>query len=360
MTTGRPREVHQLLAALSYGDAVSNHAVAIRQALRDAGYRSEIFVEHVHPRMAGFVRPYWQYQEVSSPDTVCLLHFSIGSAVVPLILSRPDRLVTIYHNITPPEYFLGFRPHLVGLTYHARRELASLRERTVLALGVSEFNRRDLQAVGFRATGVLPIVPNWSHYQGPGSPVTRALYADDRTNIVFVGRISPNKRIDDLLRVFAYYQRYVNPVSRLLLVGDHRGYERYFDRLQEMVRAFRLSEVVFTGHVDDDDLLAYYRLGRVFLCLSEHEGFCVPVLEAMAVGLPVVAYDAGAVAETLRGAGVLLKDKSPDQVGELLGEVVQEGEWRQQILRGQARVLAAAQAANLKDVLLRLLAPVLD
>lgn len=354
------RRVHQLLAALSYGDAVSNHALSIQAALRSAGYDSDIFVEHVHPRMARFVRPYWEYGTVSAPDTVCLFHFSIGSATAPLIHHLPDRLVTIYHNITPPEYFLRYRPHLVGLTYHARRELALFVPRTTLALGVSEYNRRELAAMGFPATGVLPIVPDWSAFERPGSRLTRALYSDDRENILFVGRISPNKRIDDLIRVFACYQRYVQPRSRLLLVGDHRGYEKYYACLLEMVQTLRLEEVVFTGHVDDDDLAAYYRLGRLFLCLSEHEGYGVPLLEAMAAGLPIVAYDAGAVAETLRGAGLLIRDKSPEWVAEIVGEVLSRPALRAKVLEGQQRVLATYKALDPAAMLLDHLAPLLD
>jgi len=305
------------------------------------------------------VRPLWQYPSVSSPEAVCLFHFSIGSAAGPLIYHRPDRLVTIYHNITPPEWFLGFRPHLVGLTYHGRRQLGELVPRTSLALGVSDYNRRELEAVGFQPTGVLPIVPDFRLYESPGSRLTRALYTDDRTNIVFVGRISPNKKIEDLLRAFACFQRYVRPHSRLFLVGDHRGYEKYYDRLLEMVRALRLEEVVFTGHVDEDDLISYYRLGHLFLCLSEHEGFCVPVIEAMALGLPVVAFDAGAVAETLRGAGVLLKDKSPELVAELMGEILANAAVRARLVEGQERVLRDLKAVDFDRLLLSTLAPVL-
>ena len=354
-----PRAVHQLMAALSYGDAVSNHALWIRDALRRAGYVSDIFVEHVHPRMTGHVRPYWQYPEVSSPETVCVFHFSIGSAVGPLIHHRPDRLAIVYHNITPAEWFVGFRPHLVGLTHHGRRELSAWAPRTALALGVSDYNRRELAEAGFAPTGVLPIVPEWSVYERAGSPVTRGLYDDSRTNLVFVGRISPNKRIEDVIRVFACYQRYHQPHSRLLLVGDHRGYEKYYDRLQEMVGTLGLEEVVFTGHVDDDDLVAYYRLARLFLCLSEHEGFCVPVLEAMAVRLPIVAYDAGAVAETLRGAGVLLKDKDPETTAELVAEILARHDLRARILDGQDQVLRELKATDFDRLVLERLHPVL-
>jgi L-malate glycosyltransferase len=355
--TGRP--VHQLMAALSYGDAVSNHALAMQSALRAAGFSSDIFVEHVHPRMTRLVRPFWEYPRVSSPETVCLFHFSIGSAASPLIYHLPDKLVTIYHNVTPAEYFIGYRPHLVGLTYHGRRQLGVFAPRTQLALADSEFNRQELLEAGYTKTAVLPLIPDWSLYESAGSRPTRALYDDGRTNILFVGRISPNKRVEDLIRVFAYYQRYVEPFSRLLLVGDHYGYESYYDRLQDMVRVLGVEEVVFTGHVDEHELVAYYHLGDLFLCLSDHEGYCVPLLEAMAVGLPVVAYDAGAVAGTMRGGGVLLRKKDTAMVAELLGEILSNAALKEKILRGQERVLQELKAIDYKALVLTQLQDVL-
>jgi glycosyltransferase involved in cell wall biosynthesis len=174
-----------------------------------------------------------------------------------------------------------------------------------------------------------------------------------------VGRIIPNKKIDDLIRVFAVYQRWVDPRSRLLLVGDHRGHERYYERLQELVRELRVDEVVFTGHVDDRDLRAYYGLAHAFLCLSEHEGFCVPLLEAMEHGVPVVAYAAGAVEETLRGGGVLLRDKPVAQVAELLHAVVHDAALRRAVLATQERAIAEVRATDFQALLLDRLAPVL-
>ena len=174
----------------------------------------------------------------------------------------------------------------------------------------------------------------------------RGLYDDGRTNVLFVGRIIPNKRIDDLIRSFAVFQKWVRPRSRLLLVGDHRGFERYLDRLQELVRELRLDEVVFTGQVDDDELYAYYRLADVFLCLSEHEGFGVPLQEAMHFGLPVIAYDAGAVRETLRGGGLLLQDKRPEVVADLLDRLTRGGDLRRAVLASQATAIAGIRATD--------------
>jgi L-malate glycosyltransferase len=361
LTSSAPRRVHQLLAALSYGDAIGNEALAIQRHLRAAGFESDIFAEGVHPRMAHLARPLWEYRQVSGPDTVCIFHFSIGSAAGRLIFHAPDRLVAIYHNITPAHFFLGFHPHLAGLCYHGRRELEGFAPRVELGLGDSEYNRRELEAAGFARTAVLPIVLDLDKYTGAASRVSARLYDDARTNIAFVGRIIPNKKIDDLIRVFAVYQKAFNPRSRLLLVGDYRGHERYFDRLQEMVRELRLDEVVFTGHVDDDDLLAYYRAADLFLCLSEHEGFCVPLQEAMALGIPVIAYDAGAVKETLHGGGILIEgQKPPEAVAALVDTVLTRSDVRSAVLASQARAVDELRRTDFRALLLDRLAPVLQ
>jgi glycosyltransferase involved in cell wall biosynthesis len=353
------RQVHQLLAALSYGDAIGNESLVIQRHLRAEGFESDIFAEQVHPRMAHLARPLWEYKTVSSKRSICLFHFSIGSAAARLIFHAPDRLVSIYHNITPAHWFTMFHPHLAGLCHHGRRELLAFAPRTELALGDSEFNRRELAESGYRSTGVLPIVLDLDVYRRPRSPVVRRRYGDGRTNIVFVGRIIPNKRIDDLIRVFSVYQRYVDPTSRLLLVGDYKGHERYLTALGELIRSLEIGGVVFTGHVDEDELLAYYEVSQLFLCLSEHEGFCVPLIEAMSFGIPIVAYDAGAVAETLRGGGVLLKDKSPELVAEVIHSVLSDAALRQAVLASQERALDEVRRTDFRALLLERLAPVL-
>ena len=356
--TSRP-PVHQLLAALSYGDAIGNEALAIQARLRARGLESDIFAENCHPSMIERCRPLWQYRDVSSPETVCLYHFSIGSAAGRLIYHSPDRLVSIYHNITPPEFFLGFHPHLAGLCYHGRRELRMFAERTALGLGDSEFNRRELEAAGYSRTAVLPIVLDFDSYRGQASPVVRRLYDDGRTNVLFVGRIIPNKRIDDLIKAFAAYQRSRNSRSRLLLVGDYRGHERYYRRLVELIEGLRVSNVVLTGHVAQDELLAYYQVADVFVCLSEHEGYCVPLVEAMHADVPVVAYDAGAVRETLDGGGLLLTEKPAELVAELIHLLTTDQTLRGRVLETQRRAVGRIRARDFGALLLERLEPVL-
>ena len=335
-----PRPVHQLMAALSYGDAVSNDALALQGHLLAAGFESHIFAEHAHPRLARRCRRLWEYAEVSSPETVCLFHFAIGSGAGRFIFQAPDRLVTRYHNITPPELLAGFLPHLARQCHQGRLEL---------------------EAAGYRQTGVVPITLDLDAFAaGPASAVVRSVFGDGRTNLLFVGRIIPNKKIEDLIRVFAFYQRTFDPSSRLLLVGDHWGYEPYLLFLQAVARELGAQEVLFTGQAEDDELRAYYSVGTVYVSLSEHEGFCVPLLEAMAFGMPVVAYDAAAVSETLAGAGVLLKDKRPDEVAALLDRIVRDRAVRDPVVAGQQRRLGEVRGTDVGARLLAQLRPILD
>src|SRR5262249_22822246 len=250
-------------------------------------------------------------------------------------------------------------PHLAGLCYHGRRELETFAGRSELGLGDSEYNRRELVAAGFARTGVLPIVLDLEAYRRPPSPVVRRLYRDGKTNILFVGRIIPNKKVDDLIRVFTIYKRYLDPKSRLLLVGDYRGHERYYDRLVEMVRTLRVDDVVVAGHVDEDALYACSSVADLFVCVCEHEGFCVPLQEAMSFGIPVVAYDAGAVAETLHGGGVLLKEKRPEVVAELVARVLRDPALRAAVLATEERAIGEVRGTDFGALLLDRLAPLL-
>jgi glycosyltransferase involved in cell wall biosynthesis len=348
----KPTAIHQVLAALAYGDAIGNEAIAIRQHLRLLGYRSEIFAEKVHPKMASRARPLSEYEAAAEGRTLCIFHFSIGSAASSLVFHRSDPLICVYHNITPPEFFVPFHQHLAGLCYHGKRELVAFAPRSRLGLGDSEFNRTELEAAGFKPTGVLPIVLDWSRYdEDPSRVMLERLKGFDGPTILFVGRIVPNKKVEDVLASFAAFQRHYHPESRLLLVGDTTGHGRYLRRLLERVHSFRLRNVIFTGQVSQSDLIAAYRSAQAFLCLSEHEGFCVPLLEAMHFRLPVLAYDAAAVRETMNGGGVLLADKDPRIVAEALDLVLRGGVFRNAVLARQARTLAAAKAIDFGSLL---------
>jgi L-malate glycosyltransferase len=345
-------QVHQVLQTLSYGDAIGHEALGIRQVLLDAGYESEIFVEVADARLESLTQDYRDLASVSSPDNILIHHFSIGSRASRIAYALPDRMVLVYHNITPPEYFVDIHPLLVRQCYRGRRELAAYAERCDLALGDSEFNRKELAAIGFPRTGVLPVVPGFDHLDTPPDRRVAAEFDDDWTNVVFVGRTVPNKRLDDVIRFFHAYHVLFNPKSRLLLVGSYSGFDRYHALLQDLIARLGNPHVKFLGHVSNAELAACYGVADVLLCASEHEGFCVPLMEAFHEGIPVVAYSAAAVPETMDGAGVLYAEKDPARVAMLIDRVVSNADLREKILAGQDAALDRLMAKDFRKTLL--------
>jgi L-malate glycosyltransferase len=327
--------IHQVLATLGYGDAIGHEVLGIQRVLRGAGYESEIFVEAADHRLEHLTRDFRELVDFSDPDNLLLHHFSLGSKASRTTYALPDRMALIYHNITPPEYFVNVNRKLAWQCFLGRRELRAYRERCDLALGDSEFNRSDLETLGFPRTEVLPVVPDFSHLDRPANPFVAVQFDDGWTNILFVGRVVSNKKIEDLIRFFHAYHTIHNPRSRLLIVGSHTGFDRYFAALTNFTAALGLAHVHFVGQVSDEELVAYYDIADVFLCASEHEGFCVPLVEAFYKQVPVIAYAATAVPATMDGAGVLYDDKDPRRVAAIIDAVVSNCSLQDAIVDGQ-------------------------
>ncbi len=344
--------VHQFLTCYSYGDAIGNEALEIRDFLFSHAVASEIYTLLFHPRYAGQVRNYLEYDRFSSPANTVLFHFSIGSPVTRKFLRLPDRKVIIYHNITPHRFFLDYHRTLAKDCFKGRLELKSLAGQVDLALGDSEYNRRELEEAGFARTGVLPLVMDFSKFDLPVLPVFRELFADGKANLLFVGRVIPNKKVEDVLRVFALFQRHFQPRSRLFVVGEHRGFERYLSALQRLAGQLGARDVHFSGHVPLAEMVSYAKLSHLYLHLSEHEGFCAPLVECFHLGIPVLAYDAGAVGETLNGGGLLLRQKDPLPTAALCHEILSRPRLKDALLAGQRRALEKYRRQRTGGVLL--------
>jgi L-malate glycosyltransferase len=345
--------VHQVLATLGYGDAIGHEVLGIQRVLRGAGYESDIFCETADPRLEDLTRDYRDLVGASAPENLLLHHFSIGSKASRVAFALPDRMALVYHNITPPEYFVGVHDLLVELCYLGRRELSAYVRRSELALGDSEFNRHELEAIGFPRTGVLPVVPDFSHLDGPGDPFIARDFDDEWVNLLFVGRIIPNKRIDELIRIFHAYKTRFNPRSRLLVVGAYGGFETYLAMLHGLVGRLGAKDVHLPGHVTNAELVAYYDVADLFLSASEHEGFCVPLTEAFYKRLPVVAYAATAVPATMDGAGVLYDDRDPVHVATIIDAVLDTAPLCDSILASQDAALARLRDRDFAGTLLR-------
>jgi len=345
--------VHQVLATLGYGDAIGNEVLGIQRVLRAAGYESEIFVETADSRLEHLTEDYRDLPGASHPDNILLHHFSLGSRASRMAYALPERMALIYHNITPPEYFIDIHPRLVQLCYLGRRELGLYANRCELGLGDSEYNRQELESLGFPHTDVLPVVPDFSHLAGPPNFMQAGAFDDAWVNVLFVGRMIPNKRIDDVIRYFHAYNRWFNPRSRLLLVGSQAGFEPYVSMLQDMIDRLGVPHVHFLGHVSNDELAAYYELADVFLCASEHEGFCVPLVESFHMGVPVLAYAAAAVPGTMDGAGILYYQKDPLRVAALIDLIATDRDLAARIVAGQDEALDRLERKDFAGTLLR-------
>jgi len=346
-------EIHQFSTSLAYGDAISDEMLEIQKVLREAGHNSEIFTRYFDPRLARLRRDYREYKKLSSPGNVVIFHFSIGSPVSKLFFRIPDRKIMIYHNITPHEFFIDWHRILTRECYKGRLEIKLFVDKVDLALGDSEFNRQELERAGYVRTGVLPILMDFSKFDRTGDPITRSLLGDGKTTILFVGRVIPNKKFEDIIKVFYLYKKLFNPNSRLILAGDFRGLERYYSSLLDLVDRLGLRDVHFSGHVSFSELLTFFELGDIYLSLSEHEGFGVPILEAFYRRIPVIGFDAGAVAETMNGGGVLIKEKDFLRIAASIDTLVRDSDIRQATIRGQLRALQKYSRENVSRILLR-------
>jgi glycosyltransferase involved in cell wall biosynthesis len=345
--------VHQVLATLGYGDAIGHEVLGIQRVLRGAGYQSEIFVETADRRLEHLTTDYRDMVGRIGADDLLIHHFSIGSRASRTAYALPGRMALVYHNITPPEYFLGVHKDLVKLCFRGRRELTAYIGRCELALGDSEYNRQELQELGFPNTGVLPVVPDFSHLDLEPNTMTSDPFDDGWTNIMFVGRVIPNKKFEDLIRAFHVYRTRHNPRSRLLLVGSYGGFEKYLTMLHGLVARLGTPDVHFLGHVSNEELTALYAVADLFLCASEHEGFCVPLIESFYKQVPVLAYAATAVPATMDGGGVLYDTKDPFEVARLMAAILDDADVENGVVASQDAALERLLAQDFGGTLLR-------
>jgi glycosyltransferase involved in cell wall biosynthesis len=351
--------INQWVPAAHRGDAIGDSARRVRAILRAQGHTSDIYALSMDDDLRGDVRPFAE-PEARRGD-VTIFHFALPSPMTEAFAALGGARVLQYHNITPASFFAPYAPELFRLAALGRRELQSLAARVDLALGDSEFNRQELEALGFAHTGVLPIAVDTDRItRAPRRPALEKILGDGLINILFVGRIVPNKRIEDHIRLAEIYKRYVDSYYRFIFVGRHDGVPAYYAQVRALISELRMlpDRFWFTGPVPDEDLGAFYRWADAYVSLSEHEGFCVPLVEAMAADVPILAYAAGAVPETLGGAGLLFAPKDLEVAAEMLGMLVYDRPLRARVLDGQRRRLAdfapAVIEARLGEALLAL------
>lgn len=323
--------VEQFLPALHYGDAVGNSARALHRFLQEKGIASRLVAMTCDDCLKDQAVAFAEYR--LDPGSIKILHFAVASPLSDYFLDLAGKKAMIYHNVTPARFFAGFSDELTRFTHAGREHLRRLRGAFGLALGDSTYNADELRELGFSHVDVFPLLVNLDDYDREYSRPFLELLRNERRNILFAGRIMPNKRIEDLVKVAFYYKKFISPNVRLIVAGNTRSLPKYFLAVQDLAARFHLTadDVWFTGHLPEAEFLALYRLADVFLSMSEHEGFCLPLLESCYFRVPVLAFDAGAVAETLGGAGILFRGKDASLVAGLAERVMEDSGLRRRL-----------------------------
>lgn len=329
----------QILTTLSFGDAVGNDTLAIMNLLRKNGYPdSAIYAENLDARLAAIdgVHKISNLPELNADDII-IYHLSTGSNLNRKIRDYVGRKLVIYHNITPANFFERYSETTARLCSKGRSEVKALNKTFEAGICDSDYNRQELIEMGYTCPlAVCPILIPFDDYQKTPDSEVIAKYSDDVKNVVFVGRVAPNKKQEDLIALDSAYRKlYPEDKVRFILVGSANGTEIYDKRLKDYVKKLELDNVVFTGQVSFASILAYYKVADVFACMSEHEGFCVPLIEAMCFEKPILAADFAAVAGTLGGSGVLLENKDMARAAFYLHEMLNDDELRAAIVAGQ-------------------------
>ena len=345
--------VHQFHSGSAVGDAITNAMLMLRAALRAMGYDSEIYVWDRDDALAGELRT---LDALPRHDGYVLLaHYSMGYGAFDQVIALPARKVLVYHNITPPE-FLAHIPRVQANARLGREQLATWRRHAVAALADSEYNAIELRSLGFHAARACALLFDAAALRQHAATAQAA--RDPATfTMLFVGRFTPSKAQDDLIAAYARFSARAAKPSRLVLVGAFDADQSdYLDRLNAMVLANGLADhVLMTGLLPDEELHAWYARADLYVSLSHHEGFGVPLVEAMAHGLPVLAWPAGAIPYTLGGAAALLADRAPEAVAERMLALAGDPAQRAAIAARQSasldRFALPAQLPLLRDAL---------
>ncbi|HCS49109.1 MAG TPA: hypothetical protein DIW61_12980 [Candidatus Aminicenantes bacterium] len=348
--------IDQLVPAYHRGDAIGDEATHLKRFFRSQGFESEIYRLSCDRELESESEDFNGFPE-SLPSDITILHFALPSPLTPAFRRLPSKKVIIYHNVTSPEFFAGYSEEMVRIAGIGREELRSLAGDTDVALADSGFNAGELVEMGFRESHVFPLFVDFTKYRRPINAFLHKLFRDGRTNILFVGRVAPNKKIEDLIKVVFYYKKFISPLVRLIIVGKTSALPVYYHALIKLADDFLLApeEVCFTGHLPDDEMFAVYRAADVFLSLSEHEGFCLPLVESMIFDLPIIAFDSTAVPDTLDGAGILIRDKRAERVAELVDFVARDQNLREKIILGQRERLVKLQTQGQEPFLLQMI-----
>lgn len=324
----------------AFEGAVFNDVIGVRQGLQKLGYPSDVF--SIDPEKDSGAKFFSKYKD--SDKNILIYHYGEGSLLTDFILKLKAKKILRYHGVTPPK-FLVENPKSLLDTIGGNAEARILAPAVDMAFATSDYTRIELETLGFKNINILPIFIEFDKYDKPISEDLLVKKTNSKyKNLIFVGRIVPNKKQEDVIKTFYLYKK-INPYSRLFLIGETKSCPAYVAFLKNLVAKLGLSlgnkdtsvekDVYLTGSINFDELLGFYRSSDIFVCMSEHEGFCVPLLEAMHFKLPVIAYNSTAMPFTLGDAGILINRKKYSEAAGLIDMIFTDKQLHSQIIKKQ-------------------------
>ena len=339
--------IHQFLPVLARHDAIGETVLEMQRILRGWGFESEIFVEKPIEQTSKISKKFTEYQQKKSD--MIIYHHSISSELSDFTSSLKVPKVLFYHNITQPHFFERYDKAVASECFLGRKQLSTLAASFKYAMAVSEYTKNELHSLNFKTVLPMQYFINLERFDGvkPKAEITEKY--KDGTNVIFVGRRSPNKKIEDILKTFAYFKIF-NPKSHLFILGGSWAVESYERELEGLASLLRLKDYTFINTLTDEELASYYRIADVFLCMSEHEGFCIPLVEAMYFEVPIVSFNSTAVPDTLGGTGVLVNHKKYDELAMILDMVTSDESLAKSITDKQKERLKFYNGRNASEI----------
>lgn len=340
--------IHQFTPVLAKNDAIGRTLLEMQKLFREWGYTSEIYVETPIDETSKISYKYTDYQPKKS-DLV-IYHHSIGSVLADFVSKLRISKILCYHNITPPHFFTNYNKDIASQLHTGRLELEKLAGSFEYVMAASDYTKQELRTLGFQNILPFQYFINMERFNKIKPKHELLQKFSDTKNIIFVGRKVPNKKIDDLLKVFAYF-KILNPKSRLFVLGGSWSIDAYVEELNQLIQILKLEDVIFVNTLTDEELASYYKVSNAFLCMSEHEGFCIPLVEAMYFDLPIVAFNSSAIPDTLGGSGILVNHKKYAEIAEILDMITSNQSFQNEILSKQKERLKSFSIEAAKRIL---------
>lgn len=344
--------IHQALPGFNTRDAICNEALIIRDHYRSRGFKSDIYVDVLLPEHANNfdLKKFSKFKP--RKDDIILYHFSVYDRIASSIQNKNGKWILRYHNITPAHFFFRWDYSMSGMLEGGRNLIPGLAGSCKAYIADSEFNKKELLEHGMKNVSVLPLIFPLDEKTEEDRIWSEKLN-DGKVNIIFVGRIAPNKKQEDVIKAFAWYTKFFEPEARLILPGSFSTYESgYSSNLFHLIRSLDLDDKVFLpGKINQEELVSVYKTADLFLSMSEHEGFCIPIVEAMKFSVPILAFSSSAVPFTLGSGGILFNEKIFPEVASMMHQMTTDKNLQKEIQAEQKKMLSNySNENNLKQL----------